>query len=52
VHPRDALRLHVKNNREHFAAWIYVAGSIGCIYAGDFLTLFLFWELWHSPPCS
>ncbi len=30
---------------EHIAAWFYVAGSLGAIYAGDFLTLFLFWEL-------
>jgi multicomponent Na+:H+ antiporter subunit D len=37
--------LHVKRNAEHSAAWIYVAGSIGAIYAGDFITLFLFWEL-------
>ncbi|HVV73500.1 MAG TPA: Na(+)/H(+) antiporter subunit D, partial [Verrucomicrobiae bacterium] len=37
--------LHVKNNAEHIAAWFYVAGSIGAIYAGDFITLFLFWEL-------
>jgi multicomponent Na+:H+ antiporter subunit D len=37
--------LHVKENAQHMAAWIYVAGSIGAIYAGDFLTLFLFWEI-------
>ncbi len=37
--------LHVKNPREHAAAWCYVAGSLGVIYAGDYLTLFLFWEL-------
>ncbi len=37
--------LHVKENRQHIAAWVYVAGSIGAIYAGDFPTLFLFWEL-------
>ena len=37
--------LHVKDNSQHIASWIYVAGSIGCIYAGDFITLFLFWEL-------
>jgi len=37
--------LHVKGNGQHMAAWIYVAGSIGAIYAGDFLTLFLFWEI-------
>lgn len=37
--------LHVKENAQHMAAWVYVAGSIGAIYAGDFMTLFLFWEL-------
>jgi multicomponent Na+:H+ antiporter subunit D len=45
VHPRDALRLHVKEDAQHIASWFYVAGSVGCIYAGDFITLFLFWEL-------
>ncbi len=37
--------LHVKARAEHAAAWIYAAGSLGVIFAGDFLTLFLFWEL-------
>src|SRR5579859_1145036 len=37
--------LHVKENAQHIAAWVYVAGSIGAIYAGDFITLFLFWEV-------
>ena len=37
--------LHVKDNCQHIAAWFYVAGSIGAIYAGDFITLFLFWEM-------
>ena len=37
--------LHVKRAAEHIAAWTYVAGSIGALYAGDFVTLFLFWEL-------
>ncbi|MBI5690527.1 MAG: Na(+)/H(+) antiporter subunit D [Verrucomicrobia bacterium] len=37
--------LHVKRAVEHVAAWTYVAGSLGAIYAGDFVTLFLFWEL-------
>ncbi|MBL9134355.1 MAG: Na(+)/H(+) antiporter subunit D [Verrucomicrobiales bacterium] len=37
--------LHVKETAQHSAAWIYVAGSLGAIFAGDFLTLFLFWEL-------
>jgi len=37
--------LHVKRTIEHTAAWIYVAGSLGAIFAGDLLTLFLFWEV-------
>ena len=37
--------LHVKRAIEHTAAWIYVAGSLGAIFAGDLLTLFLFWEV-------
>ena len=37
--------LHVKDSVQHVASWVYVAGSIGCIYAGDFITLFLFWEM-------
>lgn len=37
--------LHVKDNWQHMAAWFYVAGSLGVIYAGDYLVLFLFWEL-------
>ena len=37
--------LHVKRTGEHVAAWIYVGGSLGAIYAGDMLTLFVFWEL-------
>lgn len=37
--------LHVDNAREHIAAWFYVAGSLGTIYSGDYLSLFLFWEM-------
>lgn len=37
--------LRVENTYEHMAAWLYVAGSLGVIFAGDFLVLFLFWEL-------
>ena len=37
--------LHVKEDAQHVAAWFYVAGSLGVIFAGDFLTLFVFWEL-------
>lgn len=37
--------LHVDRDEEHVAAWLYVAGSLGVIYAGDYLVLFLFWEV-------
>jgi len=37
--------LHVKNDGEHLAAFFYMAGSLGVTFAGDFLTLFLFWEM-------
>jgi multicomponent Na+:H+ antiporter subunit D len=36
---------HVKRDAEHIASWVYVAGSLGTIYAGDLLTVFLFWEV-------
>lgn len=37
--------LHVKERAHHIAASLYVAGSFGCVFAGDYLTLFIFWEL-------
>ena len=37
--------LHVKESGQHVAAWLYVAGSLGTTLAGDYLTVFIFWEL-------
>lgn len=37
--------LHVDRAGEHMAAWTYAAGSLGAIYSGDYLSLFLFWEM-------
>ncbi len=37
--------MHVDDEWQHIAAWFYVAGSLGVIYCGDFLVLFLFWEM-------
>ncbi|MDF1576827.1 MAG: Na(+)/H(+) antiporter subunit D [Desulfurivibrionaceae bacterium] len=37
--------LHVEEDAQHIAAWLYVAGSLGVIFAGDYLVLFLFWEV-------
>jgi multicomponent Na+:H+ antiporter subunit D len=37
--------LHVEESGQHVAAFLYVAGSLGVTLAGDYLTLFIFWEL-------
>ena len=37
--------LHVEEDYQHIAAWLYVAGSLGVIFCGDYLVLFLFWEM-------
>lgn len=37
--------MHVEDKLQHIMASLYVAGGFGCVFAGDYLTLFLFWEL-------
>lgn len=37
--------LNVEEDAQHSAAWLYVAGSLGVVFCGDYLVLFLFWEL-------
>ena len=37
--------LHVEDTGQHIAAFLYVAGSLGVTLAGDYLTIFIFWEL-------
>ena len=37
--------LHVKRDGEHMAALLYAGGSMGAVFAGDFITLFIFWEV-------
>ncbi len=37
--------LHVKASGEHVAAYLYVGGALGVVFAGDYFTLFVFWEL-------
>ncbi len=37
--------LHSRDRAHHAAASVYVAGSFGCVFAGDYLTLFIFWEM-------
>ncbi len=37
--------LHVDDVGQHTAAFLYIGGSLGVTFAGDFFTLFIFWEL-------
>jgi multicomponent Na+:H+ antiporter subunit D len=37
--------LHVDDTAQHVAALTYAGAALGATFAGDFLTLFLFWEL-------
>lgn len=36
---------HLKHFREHVAALTYIGGALGAVFAGDLLSLFLFWEI-------
>jgi multicomponent Na+:H+ antiporter subunit D len=37
--------LHVEDDTQHIAALTYVGGALGVTFAGDFLSLYVFWEL-------
>src|SRR5215471_12946533 len=37
--------LHVQDDSQHVAALTYVGGALGVTFAGDFLSLYVFWEL-------
>ena len=37
--------LHVKDNAQHVAGLFYAGSAIGALFAGDLVTLFVFWEL-------
>jgi len=37
--------LHVKDNVQHVAAYVYAAAAVGVVFAGDLVTLYVFWEL-------
>ncbi|MDL2402635.1 Na(+)/H(+) antiporter subunit D [Rhizobium mayense] len=36
--------LHLTDAGQHVAAFIYVGGALGVVFAGDYLTLYMFWE--------
>lgn len=37
--------LHLDDAPQHMAAFFYIGSSIGVVFAGDYLTLFIFWEI-------
>jgi len=37
--------LHVEDDAQHVAALTYAGGALGVTFAGDFLSLYVFWEL-------
>jgi multicomponent Na+:H+ antiporter subunit D len=37
--------LHVDDDAQHVAALTYAGAALGAVFAGDFLSLFVFWEL-------
>ncbi len=37
--------LHVKDTVQHVAGLIYAGSAIGAVFAGDLMTLFVYWEL-------
>ncbi|MCZ4094147.1 Na(+)/H(+) antiporter subunit D [Sinorhizobium psoraleae] len=36
--------LHLTRPGQHVAAFVYVGSALGVVFAGDYLTLYLFWE--------
>ena len=37
--------LHVEETGHHIAGFLYVGSSLGAVFAGDYFTLFIFWEI-------
>ena len=37
--------LHVKDTSQHVVGLLYAGSAIGAVFAGDLITLFIFWEL-------
>ena len=37
--------LHIKDRMQHVAALLYIGSALGAVFAGDLITLFVFWEL-------
>jgi multicomponent Na+:H+ antiporter subunit D len=37
--------LHVRDPGEHVSAFLYMGSALGVVFAGDFFSLFVFWEI-------
>ncbi|MBT9141370.1 MAG: Na(+)/H(+) antiporter subunit A [Dehalococcoidia bacterium] len=37
--------IHVKENEHHIFSFLYIGSSLGVVFAGDFFTFFIFWEM-------
>ncbi len=37
--------LHVEDDGQHIAAFLYVGSSLGVVFSGDFFSLYAFWEI-------
>ncbi len=37
--------IHIREDGQHVAALVYVGSSLGVVFAGDLLVLFVFWEM-------
>ena len=37
--------LHVRDTTQHVSALLYAGSALGAVFAGDLITLFLFWEM-------
>ncbi len=37
--------LHVRDSSQHVSGLLYAGSALGAVYAGDLVTLFIFWEL-------
>ena len=37
--------LHIKEQGQHIAAFLYVGSALGVVFAGDLISLFIFWEI-------
>lgn len=42
--------LHVEEDAHHIASFLYIGSALGVLFAGDFITFFVFWKLLSIVP--